>query len=289
MNGKEIAAIIVTYNRLDLLKRCVEALKSQTYQNFDIIIINNGSSDGSKEWLDEQDDRIIAIHQDNVGGAGGFYSGQKYAFDNGYEWVWMMDDDGVADHKQLEELWSVAHKYNLKYLNALVCDIEHKDSLAFGFGAYTLVSETKGCEILPGGNPFNGTFAHRSVMENIGFVKKEMFIWGDENEYSNRAKVAGYPLTTVTSALHYHPRFRGTGFNVIPFINRYKVYMKPFGLSNIYYRNMGYIYHTYRSSKDIYKIKLLYSIYFLRTLKLREYAKFITYFNKGAKGDFSNS
>lgn len=47
----KVAAVVVTYNRLEFLKDCVDALKHQTYKNMDIVIVNNGSTDGTSEWL----------------------------------------------------------------------------------------------------------------------------------------------------------------------------------------------------------------------------------------------
>ena len=48
-----IACIVVTYNRLELLKQCINALLHQSFNNFDIIVVNNGSTDGTEKWLKE--------------------------------------------------------------------------------------------------------------------------------------------------------------------------------------------------------------------------------------------
>ena len=69
-----ILVAVVTYNRLDDLKRCVGSLRNQNDVDFDVLIVNNGSTDGTKDWLDAQED-LLTIHQENVGGAGGFYAG----------------------------------------------------------------------------------------------------------------------------------------------------------------------------------------------------------------------
>lgn len=114
MYPNKILAVVVTYNRLELLKRCIKGLQSQTLKDFDILIVNNGSTDGTKEWIDSLSKEILRIHQGNLGGAGGFYAGQKYGYDNGYEWIWMMDDDGVPDSNQLSELLKVAERYDKK-------------------------------------------------------------------------------------------------------------------------------------------------------------------------------
>ena len=65
----KIASVIVTYNRLELLKRTVSALRKQSQKLDLIIVIDNGCTDGTHEWLDGETD-LCVIHQDNVGGFG---------------------------------------------------------------------------------------------------------------------------------------------------------------------------------------------------------------------------
>ena len=88
----KLTAVVVTYNRLSLLKRTVNCLLEQTCPLGQIYIVNNGSTDGTKEWLDSQE-QVTVIHQANVGGSGGFYTGIQQAFQDGADWIWCMDDD----------------------------------------------------------------------------------------------------------------------------------------------------------------------------------------------------
>lgn len=67
----KVLNVIVTYNRLKDLKVCVENVKGQTYKDLDILVVNNGSTDGTTEYLAQQTG-IKVINQDNLGGAGGF-------------------------------------------------------------------------------------------------------------------------------------------------------------------------------------------------------------------------
>ena len=73
---RPIAAVVVTYNRLDLLRQCVEALRSQT-EACDILVVNNASTDGTDRWLDEQQDVNSRNTGSNLGGAGGFNYGMR--------------------------------------------------------------------------------------------------------------------------------------------------------------------------------------------------------------------
>ncbi len=76
------------------------------------------------------------INQENLGGAGGFYTGMKYMYDNGYEWLVMMDDDGIPDKNEIKNLIQSYDKVvsavgKEVILNALVADKDDKDYTAF--------------------------------------------------------------------------------------------------------------------------------------------------------------
>lgn len=177
MNKNIVAAVIVTYNRIADLKLCIDAVKKQSMP-CDIIVVNNGSTDGTEEYLDTISNEVKVIHQNNMGGAGGFYAGSKYAYDNRYEWIWMMDDDGIPANNQLEQLLITATRNSLYVLNALVVNKDDHTRLAFDRQEplstldlnYEIVEQPL--------SPFNGTFIHRTIIDKVGFIKKEMFIWG---------------------------------------------------------------------------------------------------------------
>ena len=83
MNWLSTLAVVVTFNRLNDLKVCIDALRNQTYKQLDILVVNNGSTDGTKEWLAQQND-VNVINQGNLGGAGGFYAGMEYMMSHDY-------------------------------------------------------------------------------------------------------------------------------------------------------------------------------------------------------------
>ena len=92
-NKKEkIAAVVVTYNRKELLKECLDALLAQTHPLDSIILIDNASTDGTPEFLKEKgfldNPKIDYVRlSENSGGAGGFYEGMKRGYEKGFDWV----------------------------------------------------------------------------------------------------------------------------------------------------------------------------------------------------------
>ena len=103
MNTQKICAVVVTCNRLELLKKCIYCLRSQTVKPDEILLIDNGCTDGTTDWLATQAN-LTVISQENTGSSGGFYEGFKSAYEKGYDWIWAMDDDAFPEKSCLENL-----------------------------------------------------------------------------------------------------------------------------------------------------------------------------------------
>jgi len=126
----KIAAIVVTYNRLEYLKKCIAALKNQSHPIDKIIVIDNSSDDGTWEYLQSQE-YVEAIRQRNCGGAGGFFAGIKHAYLAGYDLIWCMDDDNEPEQNSLKHLLECVNDNN-KIFNSL-CTEKITNDPCFGF------------------------------------------------------------------------------------------------------------------------------------------------------------
>jgi len=108
---ERIAALVVTFNRKDVLIHTLEAVMNQTRKPDLLVIVNNGGTDGTGEFLEEfsktHEDVEILNMSENLGGAGGFSRGIHYVYDKGqYDWGWLMDDDAIPAPNALETLLS---------------------------------------------------------------------------------------------------------------------------------------------------------------------------------------
>lgn len=197
-------AVVVSYNRAALLSECITALRNQTRRPDAILVVNNGSTDKTEQWLKKQKD-IFFITQNNVGSSGGFNTGITWAFQKGYTWIWCMDDDGYPKADALEIL--LQHEtphYSL--LNCAVINKEDKKSFVWKTGNYKMIDEVKDPVIKDIGHPFNGTLIHRAIIEKVGTPNHRLFLWGDETEYYYRiTKKYDIPVYTVVKSIHYHP------------------------------------------------------------------------------------
>ena len=212
-----IAAVVVTRDRLTLLQRCVEALRQQTRRLDEILVVDNASSDGTREWVDTQD--VTRLFQENVGGGGGQAAGIGEAVRRGHDWVWCMDDDGYPAPDALQRLVEIAQDAQADWANCLVVRTDDPCTLlhywAPGGTQLTRVDQLSRLGVwVPGGHPFNGTLLHRSLVARIGVPSATLFIKGDEREYKRRAEAHGARIVTATRSLFFHPPSAGTILDV---------------------------------------------------------------------------
>lgn len=211
-----IGCVIVTYNRKELLRLCLEAVASQTVKPHTVYITDNASTDGTcesvKEWgyynsIKNGIEYKYILNDKNEGGAGGFCLGMKSAFyDDSYDGIWVMDDDGIPYPDCLERLLHHLNEYH--FLSPVVVAKENHKMMAFrNCSVDEYVSKANNGIILDN-CPFNGILFSTELIKKIGFPKKELFIWGDEDNYRHRAIEAGHPGVTVADAFHIHPQNR---------------------------------------------------------------------------------
>ena len=209
----KVVAVVVTYNRLSLLQRVVDALQKQSVKLDKILVINNGSTDGTKDWLDGQSN-LTVIHQENVGGSGGFYRGIQEASKEDSDWIWCMDDDVFPRERCLETLLSVAEKQEHV---GIVCPHRLMSDKTFVGEAKTLNlsnpfkdmhndmlldSDVENQEVVSiVGMAFEGPLIRKEVVSKIGLPNKDLFILYDDTDYSYRAVLAGYRVMVVRDAL----------------------------------------------------------------------------------------
>ena len=190
---KRVGIVVVTYNRLALLKEAIDSLRNQIYTNREIVVVNNGSTDGTQEWLNAQKD-IIVITQQNLGGAGGFFTGMKYVAEHDYDYCWVMDDDVVCHSDALQELVNAyTKKPNIGFVCSKVVGIngcpmntptvDDRPS-SNGEADYSdLIAESM---IKVKEATFVSFLCSVKTIKEVGLPYKEFFIWGDDTEYTNR-------------------------------------------------------------------------------------------------------
>jgi len=217
-----VAAVIVTFNRKHLLGKCLEAVRAQTRSCERVFIIDNASSDGTSEYLAAQgflDESTEYVRLPvNSGSAGGFHEGMRRAYEAGFEWLWLMDDDGCPAPDCLERLLSFSTV--LDVIGPAVVRPDDPTRLTWQlrkvrpggqFRTWRSITNLADLRSQAAGDVyegiaalFNGVLIRRQVAEAVGFVLADLFIWGDENEYLMRCKAACFRVGVAVNALHYH-------------------------------------------------------------------------------------
>ena len=214
---KKIFAVVVTYNRIELLKECLTALKNQTYRLERVIVIDNHSEDGTAEYLATlQEDALfhIVTNEKNEGGSAGFSSGIKLAAQEHPDWIWVMDDDSIPSPDALEQLTPFTSDEKVGFVNSKVV---WKD------GALHVMNIPTPCKNqLPKEKLFQGNrelLQHCQLIRSASFVSllirgdmpwkvglpfKEFFIWCDDAEYTERITLQGYYGLLVESSVALH-------------------------------------------------------------------------------------
>ncbi len=207
----KVIAVVVTYNRLECLKKVIVALKGQTIKLDKIIIINNGSTDGTAEYLMEVED-VMVITQSNIGGSGGFWRGIDEASKYPADWIWCMDDDVYPHENCLEKLLQYKNDQigilcPRRIQNNKVFYSEYKKlNLSNPFKALHLkpLNDTDVKDDMPvciEGMVFEGPLIKREVVEKIGLPQKDLFIFYDDTDYSYRAILAGFKVVYIPTAI----------------------------------------------------------------------------------------
>ncbi|WFM70029.1 glycosyltransferase [Halomonas sp. CKK8] len=241
---QKVIAVVLTYNRKELLRKCLDAIFTQTRSCDDIIVINNGSTDGTQEFLESGHYAGIKIYtlDKNRGAAGGFNAGFRLAYDNGADQVWMMDDDVVPDPDALEKLLDAdalleGQGARRSYLISLAySEIKGKwTNLPYLSGRHASSWPTylEHGLVAVGYSTFVSILMPRETLEKHGLPIQAMFIWGEDAEFTLRVTQEN-PGYLVGSSLVQHLR-PGTAINILAENNSARIgYYRNFVRNNIF-------------------------------------------------------
>lgn len=243
---KKVSALVVTYNRLSLLKECLAALVNSDYTVTNIIIVNNASTDETSSFLKQLVSKNPELYKvvnskHNLGGAGGFNLGFKYFINHtNTDYLWVMDDDTIVQKSTLTYLMQPFDELtNIGYTASNVLWTDHSPVLMNVGGPST--DWTRYAElgyISLKSSSFVSLVIPRSVIRLVGYPISDFFIWGDDVEYTLRITRAKKLNVFVGNSLVVHKMKSNTGIDIVAEnndINRIKRYYFEFR-NNLYNR-----------------------------------------------------
>lgn len=247
--NKDVIAVIVTYNRKELLSKVIDAVVNQSYPLKKILIIDNNSNDGTQQSIvNKLSSTVEYINTGgNLGGAGGFNFGFKEADKYAYDYLWLMDDDLMPARDCLEILMASNPegivqpiRYNLDEtcaeLSPLTYDLTNPFKLnPKGTPLKVYLDQRKTDEHLVNieAIPFEGPLIARKAVVEIGFPNPDFFIFCDDIEYAIKAKRKKIPIVCNLNAKAYRLLVNNQGSDLLS----WKGY---FMLRNLFYLHRNY-------------------------------------------------
>jgi len=212
MNSMDIAAVIVTHNRVELLRNSLTVVCNQSYPVRWVIVVDNGDQEDVDKLVHEiAGERAVYLpSKTNLGGGGGVAYRFMTALALGADAVWCADDDGRPEGPDvLQTLLTCMKDHNLDEVSPVVLNLTEPEKLAFPLRR-GLVWRRKRSELgrgfLPGiASLFNGAVITAKAMESIGVPDYRLFIRGDEVEYHRRLARSGLNFGTCLDTAYLHP------------------------------------------------------------------------------------
>lgn len=199
MSVPRVCAVVITFNRAALLARGLEGLMAQDRPLDEILVVDNASTDLTADLLAGSYPEVV-VHRlaSNSGASGGFSEGVRVAHERGFDWLWLLDDDVVAEPGCLQELLEVAAASGKKVVvpRRRAADGTYPQNEAIinertqSYRAPVSKARWVGIDIFT----FEGPLIHRCVVDRVGLPNSRFFINADDTEFSVRVYQKMGPL-----------------------------------------------------------------------------------------------
>ncbi len=218
-----LSLVIVTYNRLEKLKKSLQHYDQQSAGFTSLIVVNNASIDGTEEFLSEWVDAEVSYKKyvinlpENMGGSGGFYEGQKFALSLNPDWIYVADDDAYADKDMISEFYKFIGSQDISTISAVCAAVlnidntisyEHRSYVNFKWRVKFVMTPSKKVDYCA--NYFSidllsyvGSFLKVESLKKVGIVDPRFFIYADDGEHSFRLKQCGDILCVPTMKIYH--------------------------------------------------------------------------------------
>lgn len=217
---KDIALVLCSFNRKEDTLNCIESIFKSSAQNFDLVVVDNASTDGiSDEIKNRYAGKIHLITSPLNNGAGaGFNIGLKYALTKDYSYIMTVDHDILFMEDTIETLYNFLNENeDVAIAGAKFCYMNNPDIVQlFGgfmdyenFRHYGVYSNYKDDENIPDvqycdAAILGGLMVRRSALERVGLLDESFFIYEEDYDWCLRFKEAGYKVAICGRAKVLH-------------------------------------------------------------------------------------
>jgi GT2 family glycosyltransferase len=214
-----VATIVLNWNGKEVIGDCLRSLLANDYPNLQVTVVDNGSVDGSVDYLKTEFPTVgLVCSPTNLGFTGGNNLGMRQALEEGADYIWLLNNDTVVDRECVSHLVRVAEG-DAQYgaLSPKIYYFDPPDRLWYAGGAFSLwkgVSEHWGRKAVDEGQYdalrevtfVNGCalFVRASVLREVGLLDETLFSCAEDADLSVRIRQAGYRLAYVPAARLWH-------------------------------------------------------------------------------------
>lgn len=280
-----VSIILINYNGLNDTIDCIESIKANNYDNFQIIVVDNASPDGSgitllKKYGNDEKVKIIC-NKENAGFSAGNNIGIKYAVSQNADFVMLLNNDTVVEPDFLsnmlskisspsekimytgkikyyfepDKIWYAGGYYNYLKGTASHRGVNQKDTAQFDNESE--LGFICGCYI----------FMSMETFYTVGFMPEEYFLYSEDLAYSIIAKTAGVKLKYIPDSVIYHKVSAST--SKISQLSQYYIIRNRFYIIKKYHKGFNkftaYLYSFMWAIKNIIKKRFKLKI-FLKAL-----------------------
>lgn len=216
-NHPKVSILVVNWNRLGDTLDCLDSIFKSDYSNFEVIVVDNGSTDRSVPSIQERFPKVIVLENEkNLGFTGGNNQGIRHALQRNADYVWLLNNDAITESDTLTQLVNSAEEHEeIGLISPMIYFYGKSDEVQFR-GIRLDLDRFCYRELPPDSNYDDevrkmdnllvgaALLIKRRVVDDIGYLDENYFAYVEDFEYCMRAKRSGYESIVLPSARVYH-------------------------------------------------------------------------------------
>lgn len=261
MNYPKVSIIVLTWNNYTDTKECIESLVKITYPNYEIVVVDNGSQDGSIQKIHLEFPNLTYIfNKENLGFTGGNNVGMKYAVESGTEFLLVLNNDTTVKNDFLEPLVEdMLHDEKIGIIGPIIYYYDAPEQLyAAGRRLVFWRRNPKEFNLFRDKEEIDGVIGccmliRKELIKKIGYFCEQYFLGWEEVDYCLQAKKAGYRIVCEKKSEIWHKSRRT--LNKVPVLEAYYSSRNKLLLTKrTAFFPFKYIFYAYFSLYIIFKV-----------------------------------
>ena len=229
-----IIIVILNWNGKEDTLECLASAKQLDYSNYEIVLVDNGSADGSADAISKQYPDVTLLQTgENLGYAGGNNVGILWALEHGADYILLLNNDTIVSTDLLSAFINSANQLpSGSILGAKIYFYDNPDTLWFAGGRWR--NESNSFEHIGHGQPdsieFNhkievdyitgcALFADAATFKDVGLLYEDFFLTYEETDWCYRAKATGHKCIVIPEAKLWHKVSSSFGGADSPIVN----------------------------------------------------------------------